>query len=46
MGLFQNSLYHCQKPYKTEHLVPAEISPHLIYFTIENHGEEGKNAIW
>jgi hypothetical protein len=44
MGLFYNSTYHRQQPYGTEYLLPAEMYPHLTFFTMEKHGVECENA--
>lgn len=45
MGLFQNSTYHCQKPYRTEYLLPAEMYPHVTFFTMESMEIKGKMLV-
>jgi hypothetical protein len=45
VGLFQNSTYHCQKPYRTKYLLPVEMYPHLTFFTMENVEKRGKMLV-
>ena len=45
MGLFQNSTYRCQKPCRNEYLLPAEMYPHVTFFTMESMEKRGKMLV-